>query len=284
MKLKLIFGNYYKIYNLKGENNMNTGFKSLDEIIEINKGDLVIVASRPAMGKTAFVSTVANYVLNTEKEPVLFWELEEEEEKIKRRLVSLNSMIEMKKIEIYNNQENKLKELSEEDINRIIFCTDSVNNLPIYILDKPTHYIGYICSKSQELKKERNIKLIIIDYLQLIKCNVLTSRENQITEILRRLKLLAQSLDIPIIVTSELSKKCENDKSRLSKRPLMEDLTNSKNGIYSYVDKVLFIYRDSYYNKCNKSNITELIIAKDGTECRKTANIQWIPEYLKFSN
>lgn len=67
MKLKLIFGNYYKIYNLKGENNMHTGFKSLDEIIEINKGDLVIVASRPAMGKTAFVSTVANYVLNTEK-------------------------------------------------------------------------------------------------------------------------------------------------------------------------------------------------------------------------
>ena len=64
----------------------------------------------------------------------------------------------------------------------------------------------------------------------------------------------------------------------------MEDLTNSKNGIDSYVDKVLFIYRDSYYNKCNKSNITELIIAKDGTECRKTANIQWIPEYLKFSN
>ena len=64
----------------------------------------------------------------------------------------------------------------------------------------------------------------------------------------------------------------------------MEDLTNSKNGIDSYVDKVLFIYRDSYYNKCNKSNITELIIAKDGAECRKTANIQWIPEYLKFSN
>lgn len=262
---------------------MHTGFKSLDEIIEINKGDLVIVASRPTMGKTAFVSIVANYVLNTEKEPVLFWELEEEEEKIRRRLVSLNSMIEMKKNEIYNNQENKLKELTEEDINRIIVGADYVNNLPVYILDKPTH-LGYICSKSQELKKERNIKLIIIDYLQLIKCNVLTSREDQITEILRRLKLLAQSLDIPIIVTSELSKKCENDKSRLSKRPLMEDLTNSKNGIYSYVDKVLFIYRDSYYNKCNKSNITELIIAKDGTECRKTANIQWIPEYLKFSN
>ena len=91
---------------------MHTGFKSLDEIIEINKGDLVIVASRPAMGKTAFVSTVANYVLNTEKKPVLFWELEEEEKKIKRRLISLNSMIEMKKIEIYSNQENKLKEFS----------------------------------------------------------------------------------------------------------------------------------------------------------------------------
>ena len=124
---------------------MHTGFKSWDEIIEINKGDLVIVASRPAMGKTAFVSTVANYVLNTEKKPVLFWELEEEEKKIKRRLISLNSMIEMKKIEIYSNQENKLKEFSEEDINRIIFCTDFVNNLSIYILDKPTHYIGYIC-------------------------------------------------------------------------------------------------------------------------------------------
>lgn len=262
---------------------MHTGFKSLDEIIEINKGDLVIVASRPAMGKTSFVSTVANYVLNTEKEPVLFWELEEEEEKIKRRLVSLNSMIEMKKIEIYNNQENKLKELTEEDINHIIFGINSVNNLPIYILDKPTH-LEYICSKSQELKNERNIKLIIIDYLQLIKCNVLPSKEDQITEILRRLKLLAQSLDIPIIVTSTLSCKNEKDKNRLSKRPLMEDLTNSKNGIDSYVDKVLFIYRDSYYNKCNKSNITELIIAKDGTECRKTANVQWIPEYLKFSN
>ena len=109
---------------------MHTGFKSLDEIIEINKGDLVIVASRPAMGKTAFVSTVANYVLNTEKKPVLFWELEEEEKKIKRRLISLNSMIEMKKIEIYSNQENKLKEFNGIEIITVYYkAYEEINEL-----------------------------------------------------------------------------------------------------------------------------------------------------------
>lgn len=232
---------------------MKTGFEKLDKIIEVNKGDLIIVASRPSMGKTSLVCNMVNYVLTKEKEAVLFFELEESIEKIEERLRLVNENIE-------------------------------TEDLPIYILDD--YRCRHMCSKSEILKKEKNIKLIIIDYFQLIEIDkgVLSNREYECIEILRKLKLLAKELNIPIIVTSTVSSKCERDKSRNDKRPLMEDIVSPKIGIDNYVDKVLFMYRDSYYNKNNKSNLTEIIVAKNENGKTGTVKLEWIPEKLMFIN
>lgn len=231
---------------------MKTGFKELDKIMEINKDDLIIVASRPGMGKTSFVCNIANHVLTKEKEAVLFFELEESKEKIEKRLMLANKNIKPK-------------------------------FLPIYIIDKPS-YIEFISLKSKELKKDKNIKLMIIDYLQLIQYakGESSSYEDEILEVLKELKVLAKELNIPIIVTSTVSSKCERVKSRNDKRPLMDDLILSRKGIDNYADKVLFIYRDSYYNVENKSNITEIIVAKNENGKTGTIELEWLSEQLMF--
>lgn len=265
---------------------MNTGFKDLDEIIKVNKGDLIVVASRPSMGKSTFVLNVLSHIALDEKKSVLFFSLEDSKDNIINRLIISNSMVESEKFQLYNKykQENTEKpELSEDDWDRITYGVNVLKDAPIYIASDVPYSIEDICIKSTKLKREKNIDAIIIDYLQLIQFNKkkLLSRDEEITEILRKLKVLAKILDIPVIITSQLSRECEK---RDDKRPIVEDFTNSKKAITTYSDKLLFLYRDSYYNKENKSDITDVIVAKNDGGAMDTIKVAWMPEYCMFGN
>ena len=265
---------------------MNTGFKDLDEIIKVNKGDLIVVASRPSMGKSTFVLNVLSHIALDEKKSVLFFSLEDSKDNIINRLIISNSMVESEKFQLYNKykQENTEKpELSEDDWDRITYGVNVLKDAPIYIASDVPYSIEDICIKSTKLKREKNIDAIIIDYLQLIQFNKkkLLSRDEEITEILRKLKVLAKILDIPVIITSQLSRECEK---RDDKRPIVEDFTNSKKAITTYSDKLLFLYRDSYYNKENKSDITDVIVAKNDGGAMDTIKVAWMQKYCMFGN
>ena len=265
---------------------MKTGFKDLDEIIKVNKGDLIVVASRPAMGKSTFVLNILSHIALEENKSVLFFNLEDSKESIINKLIISNSMVESEKFGLYNrykNNEIQKPNLSEDDWDRIAYGINLLKDAPIYITSDVPYSIDDICINSTRFKKEKNIETIIIDYLQLIQFNKkkLLSRDEEITEILRRLKALAKILDIPVIITSQLSRECEK---REDKKPIIEDFSNSKNAIDKYADKILFLYRDSYYNKENKSDITDVIIAKNFDGMLDTIKVAWIPEYCMFGN
>ena len=265
---------------------MNTGFKDLDEVLEIKKGDLMVVASRPAMGKSTFALNILSHMALKEKKSVLLFSLENSKENIINKLIISNSMVEAEKFDRYNQykkEESEKPELLEDDWDRIAYGINLLKDAPIYIASDAPYTIEDICIKSSELKKEKDIGIIIIDYLQLIQFNKKKrlSRDNELTEILRKLKVLAKILDIPVIITSQLSGECEK---RDDKRPRIDDFSNSKVGITRYSDKILFLYRDSYYNKDNKSDITELIIAKSNHGDTNTIKIAWLPEYCMFGN
>lgn len=265
---------------------MNTGFKELDEIIDLKKGELVVIASRPAMGKSTFVLNILSHFTLKEKKSVLFFSLENSNDNIINKLIISNSMVEAEKFQLYNKYKKENTEkpgLSEDDWDRIAYGINLLKDAPIYIASDVPYSIEDICIKSTRLKKEKNIEAIIIDYLQLIQFNKkkLLSRDKEITEIVRKLKVLAKILDVSVIITSQLSRECEK---RDDKRPIIEDFSNSKNAITTYSDKILFLYRDSYYNKKNKSNITEVIVAKSNDRNMDTIKVAWMPEYCMFGN
>ena len=262
---------------------MNTGFKNLDEIIEIKKEKLKIIASKTTKRKTTYIINMfyQNEIKNKKK--VIFINLENSEENIKRRLIISNSTIEVKKFNLYKKNEIQTLNFSENDLDKIKYGIKLLKKSPIYIMSDTPYTIKDICEKSRKLKEVKDIELIIIDYLQLIHFdkNMLLSRNKEVTEILKNLKILAKTLDVPVIVTSQLSRKCEK---RDNKRPTMSDFSDSKYGIYTYSDEVLFIYRDSYYNKENKNDIAEIIVEKNKKGNTGIVKLKWIPEYLKFSN
>ena len=224
---------------------MKTGFNDLDNIVKIKGGDLIVIASRPAMGKSTLAINILRNVAIKEKEPVLLFSLENSKETIINKLTIRNSM-----------------------------------DASIFIDASVPQTIDNIFKKSCELKEKENIELIIIDYLQLIQFNKskVLSRDK---EILKMLKTLAKKLDIPIIITSQLSRKPEE---RNDKRPVITDFNNTAPSILDYADKILFLYRDSYYNKDNKGNMTDIIVAKNENDEIGTIKLGWLPECCMFGN
>lgn len=227
---------------------MKTGFNDLDNIVKIKGGDLIVIASRPAMGKSTLAINILRNVAIKEKKPVLLFSLENSKETIINKLSIRNSM-----------------------------------DASIFIDASVPQTINNIFKKSCELKGIENIELIIIDYLQLIQFNKnkVLSRDNEIKEILKMLKTLAKKLDIPIIITSQLSRKPEE---RNDKRPVITDFNNTAPSILDYADKILFLYRDSYYNKDNKSNMTDIIVAKNENDEIGTIKLEWLLEYCMLDN
>ena len=267
---------------------MKTGFHNLDNNIKIKGGDLIIIASRPAMGKTTLALNILGNVAIKDKKSVAFFSLEENMENIVNKLIIRTSMVEADKFKTYDQYQKGqiLKpKFTDDDWDRISYGVNSLKDAPIFIDVTAPQTIDNIFKKSCELKEKENIELIIIDYLQLIQVNKRKelSRDDEIDEILQELKTLAEKLNVPVIVTSQLSRRPEE---REDKRPVITDFTNTASSILKYADKIWFLYRDSYYNKENKSNITDIIIAQNGNKNENTSTIKlgWMPEYFMFGN
>lgn len=248
---------------------MKTGYYELDNVMKLDNGQLIVVVSRPAMGKSTFAINIAtNVAINNI--PVAIFNLEMSKEQVISKILCSKAMVDSNRL--------RTGQLDEQDWLKLAPATESLSEAPIYIDDTPNIIIEDICKKSKDLKVNKNISLLIIDYLQLIGFDKskLLSRDEELKENLKKLKGLAKELDIPIIITSQLSRKCEG---REDKRPLITDFGNSKYGINTYSDKILFLYRASYYNQNIEDNATEVIIAKNSDGKCDTVKLGFFQKY-----
>ena len=266
-----------KLYNHKGGiTGIATGFIDLDRITAgLHNSDLVLIAARPAMGKSAFALNIASHVAIREKVPVAVFNLEMSKEQLGSRILCSEAMVDSNKVRTGN--------IEEEDWIKLVSAVGPLSEAEIYIDDTPGISISEIRAKCRKMKLEKNIGLIIIDYLQLIqgtgKKNV--SREQEISEISRSLKILAKELDVPVIALSQLSRAAEQ---RTDHKPMLSDLRES-GAIEQDADIVMFIYREDYYNPdTERKNIAEIILAKHRAGATGTVELMWLGSYTKFVN
>lgn len=262
---------------------MNTGLNDLDATIDINGDKLIVLGSRPAMGKSILALNIISNIAIKQNEAVLYFNLEISKEQIASRFISSNSMVKYNKLRKLRDPKIEGEELTDDDWYRIAYGTELFKKSKIFIDDKAYISIDEICIEARKMKLEQNIQFIVIDYLQLIKYegDKCLSRDLQIKEILKKLKILSKELNIPVLVLSQLSRKTEE---REEHRPILTDFSNSMSSICACSDIVLLLYRDEYYNADTKlKNIAEIIIAKGSLE-GKTIETAWMPEYLKFGN
>ena len=270
------FDSIEKMYQNKEKiSGISSGFYDLDEMTSgLNNSELLIVAARPAMGKSAFVLNIATYVAMHEKVPVLIFNLEMSKEQLVKRILSSESMIDAKKI---NNGE-----LESEDWLKLGDASGRLSDVPIYIDDTPGLSSAELRARSRKAKLEKKIGLIIIDYMQLMESKTPSaSRQQEVSEISRSLKLLAKELNVPVIALSQLSRATEG---RADHRPMLSDLRES-GSIEQDADIVMFIHREDYYDKdTEKKNIAEIIIAKNRSGETGTVELAWMGQYTKFGN
>ncbi len=252
-----------------------TGFVDLDyKMSGLQPSDFILVAARPSMGKTAFVLNIAQYVAFHEDMATAVFSLEMSKEQLVNRLFSLESRVDAQVLRSGN--------LADTDWEKLIEGAGVIGNSHLIIDDTPGISISELRSKCRKFKLEHDLKLIIIDYLQLMSGNGRSeSRQQEISEISRSLKGLARELNVPVIALSQLSRAVEQ---RPDHRPMLSDLRES-GAIEQDADVVMFIYRDDYYNKdTDLKNIAEIIIAKQRNGPIGTINLVWLPQYTKFAN
>ena len=254
-----------------------TGFLDLDyKTAGLQPSDLILVAARPSMGKTAFVLNIAQYVAFHSDLCTAIFSLEMSKEQLVNRLFSLESRVDAQKLRTGN--------LSDADWEKLIEGAGTIGQSKLIIDDTPGISISEMRSKCRKYKLEHDLKLIIIDYLQLMSGSggrASDSRQQEISDISRSLKALARELHVPVIALSQLSRAVEQ---RPDHRPMLSDLRES-GAIEQDADVVMFIYRDDYYNKDTEDKgIAEIIIAKQRNGPIGTVNLVWLPEYPKFAN
>ena len=252
-----------------------TGFIDLDyRTAGLQPSDLILVAARPSMGKTAFVLNLAQHVAFHENMCTAIFSLEMSKEQLVNRLFSLESRVDAQALRTGN--------LSDADWEKLIEGAGIIGNSELIIDDTPGISISEMRSKCRKYKLEHDLKLIIIDYLQLMSGSGRSeSRQQEISEISRSLKALARELSVPVIALSQLSRAVEQ---RPDHRPMLSDLRES-GAIEQDADVVMFIYRDDYYNMDTElKGISEIIIAKQSNGPIGTVNLAWLPEYTKFAN
>ncbi len=252
-----------------------TGFSDLDyQTAGMQPSDLVLVAARPSMGKTAFVLNIAQNVAFKEKEAVAIFSLEMSKEQLINRMFSLESRVDA--------QHLRKGQLSDSEWEKLIESAGVIGKSKLIIDDTPGISIGQMRSKCRKYKLEHGLKMIIIDYLQLMSGSGKgDSRQQEISDISRALKSLARELSVPVIALSQLSRAVEQ---RPDHRPMLSDLRES-GAIEQDADVVMFIYRDDYYNKdTEKKGIAEIFIAKQRNGPIGTIDLAWLPEYTKFAN
>lgn len=271
-------------YNNKGKlTGVSTGFVEFDKKTNgLQKKNLVILAARPGMGKSALAVNMATHIAINEKKPVLIFNMEMSKNEIAKRILSSETMIDNNKIKTGN--------IYGEDRNKMVQALSVLSKAELYIDDTAGINIMEIAAKARKLKADKGLAMIVIDYLQLIEpiSKKNQTREQEITVISRSLKQLAMELDIPIIALSQLSRSAERkngkEESKSVKRPMLSDLRES-GAIEQDADLVLFIYRDDYYNETSeRKNIAELIIAKHRGGRTGTIPLFWSGEHTKFMN
>ena len=258
---------------------LSTGFVGLDKITTgLHEDNLIILAARPAMGKTALALNIAQYIAVKEKKPVAIFSLEMGAESLIERMLASEGMVEGYHLKTGN--------LSVEEWSRLVHAQGNLYDAPIFVDDTAGIRISEIRSKARKLAQEMGgLGVIIIDYLQLITGSKGENRQQVVSEISRELKILAKDLKVPVIALSQLSRAVEQ---RQEKRPMMSDLRES-GSIEQDADIVAFLYRDAYYQKeqtdsQEANNVTELILEKNRHGSLGTVKLYFHKEYTKFSS
>ena len=268
--------NIEKASKLKGSvTGIPTGFVDLDyKTSGMHASDLVLIAARPSMGKTAFVLNIAQYMAFRKDVTVAIFSLEMSKEQLVNRLLAMESHVDSQNLRTGN--------LKDEDWTKLVEGADIIGGSNLIIDDTPGISIAELRSKCRKYKLEHNLGIIMIDYLQLMSGSGKSdSRQQEISDISRSLKALAREIDVPVIALSQLSRAVEQ---RPDHRPMLSDLRES-GAIEQDADVVMFIYRDDYYHKdTEKKDIAEIIIAKQRNGPIGTVELVWLPRYTQFVN
>lgn len=266
-----------ELYNRKQHiTGVPTGFADLDyRTAGLHGSELILIAARPAMGKSAFALNIATNAALRGNTSVAVFTLEMSKEQMVNRILCSEAMVDSNKV--------RTGKLEDEDWGKLAGAIGPLSETGIYIDDTPGISVMEIRAKCRKLKLEKDIGLVVIDYLQLVqgsnKRN--SSREQEISEISRSLKILAKELNVPVIALSQLSRAVEQ---RPDHRPMLSDLRES-GAIEQDADIVMFLYRDDYYNEdSEKKNIAEIIIAKHRGGSTGTVDLGWLGSYTKFVN
>lgn len=265
------------LHNRKGDiTGIPTGFSDLDRMTAgFQRNDLIIVAARPSVGKTAFALNIAQNVATKTDENVAIFSLEMGAQQLVMRMLCAEGNIDAQRL--------RTGSLTADDWGKLTMAMGSLSNAGIYIDDTPGIRVGEIRSKCRRLKQEGGLGMILIDYLQLIQGNGRSgeNRQQEVSEISRALKALARELEVPVIALSQLSRGVEQ---RQDKRPMMSDIRES-GSIEQDADIVAFLYREDYYEKDTENqNIIEIIIAKQRNGPVGTVQLAFVKEYNKFVN
>ena len=266
-----------QLYNQKQHiTGVPTGFADLDyKTAGFHNSDLILVAARPAMGKSAFALNIASYAATRGNVPVAIFSLEMSKEQMVNRILCSEAMVDSNKV--------RTGKIDDEDWTKLAEASGTLSESKIFIDDTPGISIMEIRAKCRKLKLEQDIGLVVIDYLQLVQGSGKrgASREQEIAEISRSLKILAKEINVPVIALSQLSRAPEQ---RPDHRPMLSDLRES-GSIEQDADIVMFLYRDDYYNEdSEKKNIAEVIISKHRSGSTGTVELLWLGNYTKFAN
>ena len=256
---------------------LSTGFLDLDySTAGFQPSDLILIAARPSMGKTAFVLNIAEHMAFHDNKCVAIFSLEMSKEQLVNRLLAMESHVDSQHIRTGN--------MSDMDWENLIESADVVGSSKLIIDDTPGISIQELRSKCRKYKMDHGLNIIMIDYLQLMTGGSgrgSESRQQEISDISRSLKALARELNVPVVALSQLSRAVEQ---RPDHRPMLSDLRES-GAIEQDADMVMFIYRDDYYNKeTEKKGVADIIIAKQRNGPIGTVDLLWLPEFTKFAN
>ena len=253
-----------------------TGFTDLDyKTSGLQNSDLILVAARPSMGKTAFVLNIAEYMAFKQNRSVAIFSLEMSRNQLMKRLFAMESRV--------NSQNLRTGNLKDDEWGKLIESAGIIGDSNLIIDDTPGISVRELRSKCRKYKLEHGLDIVMIDYLQLMTGGGRNtdSRQQEISDISRSLKALARELNVPVVALSQLSRAVEN---RTDHKPMLSDLRES-GAIEQDADVVMFLYRDDYYHKdSDMKGVAEVIIAKQRNGPIGTINLVWLPDYTKFMN
>ena len=254
---------------------ISTGFTDLDNTLSgLQPSDLILIAARPSMGKTAFALNIAQYAAVRENNCTAIFSLEMSKEQLVNRLLAMDATVDAQKLRNADLEDNEIEYIMESAV--------KLGSSKLIIDDTSGISVSELRTKCRKYKIEHDLKLVIIDYLQLMSGGGRNeSRQQEISDISRSLKSLAREINVPVVALSQLSRAVEK---RDDHRPMLSDLRES-GAIEQDADVVMFLYREDYYNKdTDRKNIAEVIVAKQRNGPVKTTELVWNPQFTKFRN